>query len=105
MINPRNTIAAIVIAAAVALPATAATTSNTQAVEVKIAGYDLNTEAGAEMVFNRIQFAAERVCDLKTARQSLASKAEAETCEAKAIKRAVASLNSPTLNKVHAQRS
>ena len=103
---PRNTLAIIAIAsAAVALPAAAATTAEQQTIEVKIAGYDLNSEAGAEIILNKIEFAAERVCDLTTARQTLAGKAEAETCEAKAIKRAVASLQSPILAKVHAQKS
>lgn len=106
MTTPRNTFAAIALAAAAfTLPATAATTLNEQTVEVRIAGYDLKTEAGAEIVFNKIKFAAERVCDVTTARQTPTSRAEAEACEAKAIERAVSSLNTPALNKVYAERS
>lgn len=106
MTIPRNTLVAIAItAAAFALPAAAATATNTQTIDVKIAGLDLNTPAGAELVLGKIERAAKRVCAIGTARETLAGKIEAEACVEKAVKVAVASIDAPVLKQALAFKS
>lgn len=102
MPTPRNYMIAAIAAAFIATPAFAGSTDNVQTVEVDIAGYDLTTASGAAMVFDKIESAAKRVCDVHTTSGSIKLRQLAKSCVATTISNAIASLDAPVLNQTHA---
>lgn len=68
---------------------------------VKFADLDLTHAAGAQTLYSRIQIAARQVCASTFAGWEWESVKSARPCMDKAINRAVADVNAPTLTSYH----
>ena len=94
---------AIISASACALlPAMAATELDPQEkkIEVSISGYDLTNAADAAEVFQMINTASKRVCQVTGVRETLRERVLQNKCRADAIISAVASIDSPQLTEI-----
>lgn len=76
----------------------AAPSIDVQKIEVSTQGYDLSSKTGADIVLNKINRAAEKVCGATTSRQPLAQRVLAKKCHEDAVIRAVASIDAPALS-------
>ena len=72
-------------------------------VVVSLAGLDLSTNKGADLVYGRIRSAAEFVCSVNQSREP-ARIARARVCFRNAIDDAIAQANRPLLSALHARR-
>ena len=75
------------------------------AVAVSYAELDLSKSAGAEVLYDRLQRAAEKVCGVHERSSSLyhvAIAAEKKACYEEALSRAVAQIDAPLLKEQHA---
>jgi UrcA family protein len=72
-------------------------------VVVSLAGLDLSTPKGADLVYGRIRSAAEFVCSVNQSREP-ARIARARVCFRNAIDDAIAQANRPLLSELHARR-
>ena len=104
----RKTIVAGVSAlvlAGIAVPAAAATPSQFDDSRISVSFADLNidNEAGARVLYGRLQAASASVCKMDTYRElgSLAAVAKAEACYADTLDKAVAKIGSTALDKIH----
>ena len=70
---------------------------------VSLAGLDLSTPKGAEVVYGRIRFAAKVVCRVDQSRD-LAQAARARTCFRRAVDDAVGQAHRPLLSELHARK-
>jgi UrcA family protein len=92
-----NTIRITIAAAAmIAALATGARAADVPQVHVKYGDLNVNTQAGAAALYQRIRFAADQVCELPNAR-NLAVAAKMQACADHAVATAVATVNNPTL--------
>ena len=91
--------------AAIALPAAAATPTqfDDSRISVSFADLNINNEAGARVLYGRLQAASESVCSMDSYRElgSLARVAEAEACYEETLDKAVAKIGSDMLSKIH----
>lgn len=94
-------LAALALSGAVALPAAAGAIEQTEQKTVSVAGIDMNTEAGAKIVYKRIEKAAERVCGVSEGRMSLKQAQPAKACAASAVDAAVKALNVDAVTTIH----
>jgi UrcA family protein len=69
-------------------------------VRVNYSDLNVNTEAGAAVLYQRIRNAADEVCGTFGVRD-LGAEAAAKACKARAIGEAVASVKAPALSQVH----
>ena len=104
----RKTIVAGVSAlalAAFALPAAAATPTQFDDSRISVSFADLNidNEAGARVLYGRLQQASASVCNMDSYRElgSLARVADAEACYTETLNEAVAKIGSEALKKIH----
>lgn len=69
-------------------------------VEISISSYDLAKPADAQIVFDKIQYAAKRACRRSVGRQTPRDRIEEQDCREEAIARAVTQLDEPVLTLV-----
>lgn len=80
------------------LPALAASApAQEKTAEVSVTGYDLSKRSDANIVFQRIERAAKRVCAISGIRESAKDRVDRSSCASEAIANAVAALNAPEL--------
>lgn len=94
-------LAVVALSGAIVLPASAASIEETSAKSVSIAGIDMHSEAGAKIVYQRIEKAADRVCGVTKSRMTLKQIAPAKTCAANAVSAAVKALNVEEVTALH----
>ena len=91
--------------AGIALPAAASTPSqfDDSRISVSFADLNINNEAGARVLYGRLQAASASVCNMDSYRElgSLAAVADAEACYEETLNEAVAKIGSVALNKIH----
>lgn len=95
------------VAAYLAAGAASADTGNTDDVPkivVSLAGLELSTPKGAEVVYDRIRSAAKIVCRVDQSRE-LERMARARACFRTAVDDAVGQANRPVLSALHARRT
>ena len=104
----RKTIVAGVSALALAtfaLPVAAATPTQFDDSRISVSFADLNidNEAGARVLYGRLQQASASVCNMDSYRElgSLAAVAQAEACYEETLNKAVAKIDSDALKKIH----
>ena len=99
--HSHNTPIRIVIAtvALVAAVAGAARAGDAPQARVKYAGLNLNTAAGATVLYQRIHRAAVQVCDVRATRD-LAEQRQVKACTDHAVAEAVGAVNKPALTRV-----
>jgi UrcA family protein len=73
-------------------------------VHVNYADLNVNSNAGATVLYQRIRRAAEQVCTVSGARD-LGTWSKGRDCASKAIARAVSDVGSPTLTQVYAVKT
>ncbi len=95
-------LAAVALSGAVVLPAAAASFGKEHTKSISLAGIDINSEAGAEIVYKRIVKAADRVCGVNRGLMSQREVLEATACADKAISTTVKALNVERLTALHA---
>jgi UrcA family protein len=95
--NPIRIATAALLFAALAAGAQAA---DVPQVHVKYADLNLNTAAGANVLYRRIRGAADQVCGVSSTRE-LARLEQAKTCAAHAVADAVAAVNVPALTSIY----
>lgn len=89
---------------ALSLSAHAGTLGEKETRSFSIAGIDLNSEAGAQLVFDRIENTADRVCGVKSSnKQTLREMQAAKDCAAEAVKTAVETLNAEKVTALYEQ--
>jgi len=99
--NTNNSFRKVIVAAAlVAGIVTAAQGAEFPQVHVKYADLNLNSEAGAAVLYQRIRSAAAQVCGTFGVRD-LSAQAAAKACQARAIGEAVATVHAPALTQVY----
>jgi len=98
----RAAAALLAASAAAALAGTAAATTPDDPPSVRVGYGDLNldTDAGARMLYRRLLVAAQQVCPDADSRE-LARAANARACQHQAIERAVRAVGSPKLAAVY----
>lgn len=79
-------------------------TDDVPKIVVSLAGFELSTPQGANMVYGRIRSAAKIVCRVDQSRE-LAQVARASACFRRAVGDAVAQANRPLLSELHARRT
>jgi UrcA family protein len=100
--NSNNSFRRVLVAAAlVAGFATAAQASDLPQVHVNYSDLNVNSEAGAAVLYQRIRNAAEQVCGTFGVRD-LGADAAAKACKVRAIGEAVAAVHSPALTQIYA---
>lgn len=104
MKHAKTLITAIAVAGLIAMPSHAGATDAPKQKEVSIAGYDLTTDEGAEMVLIKIEQAAERVCDFSTSRRDLKSVQFEKKCVAEAVANAVTALDAPRVSEIYTSK-
>ncbi|MDJ0941580.1 MAG: UrcA family protein [Woeseiaceae bacterium] len=102
----RKTIVAAMSAlllAAIAAPAHASSSPLGASISVSFADLNIHNEAGAKVLYARLQRASASVCELDTFRElgSLARVADAESCYAETLDKAVTRIDSDALKKIH----
>jgi UrcA family protein len=95
--NPIRIAAAALLFAVLAAGAQAA---DVPQVHVKYADLNLNTAAGATVLYRRIRGAADQVCGVSSDRD-LARVTQAKACAAHAVADAVAAVNAPILTSIY----
>jgi UrcA family protein len=90
----------VVVAALVAGFATAGQATELPQVHVNFSDLNVNSEAGAAVLYQRIRNAAEQVCGTFGVRD-LGAAAAAKACKARAIGEAVAWVHRPALTQVY----
>ena len=74
-------------------------------VDAKVSHEDLNisSEAGAKVLYQRLQRASERVCDVRTFKElgSVARYVDAQACLSDTLSAAVRKIDSKPLSKIH----
>jgi len=105
IVKTPKTFIRIVVATAVACTALCAGVRADQVPQahVSYADLNLNTHAGATVLFRRILGAADQVCALPLERD-LAHVAETKACKARVMAQAVGALDNPNLTEVYEQR-
>ncbi|MDY6944689.1 MAG: UrcA family protein [Pseudomonadota bacterium] len=78
-------------------------TGDVPKVVVSLAGLDLSTGKGANLLYGRIRTAAEAVCGIGESRE-LAQVVQARACYRSAIDEAIAQANRPMLSALHARK-
>lgn len=78
-------------------------TDNLPTAVVSLAGLDLSTSQGADMVYDRIRSAAKMVCRVNESRE-LAQVMRARDCFRSSVDDAIAQANRPLLSDLHARR-
>ncbi|MEL6694393.1 MAG: UrcA family protein [Pseudomonadota bacterium] len=71
---------------------------------VSVAGLDLNSPTGADIALDRIEAAAESVCDYSDRRLKILHRARTEACTATAIKKAVKNIGHDALTERYKAR-
>ena len=73
--------------------------------EISAEGIDLNSEAGAKVLYAKLQRASEKACDLRSFSEhtSTATYFESKTCFAKTLGSAVSKFDSDALRRLHAE--
>lgn len=95
-------LAAIALAGTVALPAMAGDTADQKTQTLSLAGIDINSDAGAEIVYQRIVNAADRVCvRVYSGRMTHREADLAKDCAANAVEASVNALGSNKVTKLH----
>ncbi len=95
-------IAAIVCAVGfVSAPAFAGPDVTQKSAVIDISAYDLSSVDGATAVHKKLQRAAKRVCNVNPGIKSVRERSQQKACEAVAIDRAVQSIRSKQLARVH----
>jgi len=95
--NPIRIAAAVALFAALTVGAQAA---DAPQVLVKYAELNVNTAAGAKVLYQRIRAAADQVCGVSDTRD-LARLSHAKACAAQAVADAVAAVSAPALTGVY----
>jgi UrcA family protein len=95
--NPNRIALAIAL---VAVFAGAAHADDLRQVQVKYADLDVNTAAGAKVLYQRINRAADQVCEYPETR-NLAVLGKVKTCTDHAVAAAVGAVNSPVLTALY----
>jgi UrcA family protein len=90
----------LVAAALVAGFATAGQAAEFQQVHVNYGDLNVNSEAGAAVLYQRIRNAAEQVCGTFGVRD-LGAEAAAKACKTRAIGEAVAAVHAPALSQIY----
>ena len=86
-------VATAVLMTVAAVPAHAGSSNVAKSVEVDIAGIDLTTDAGTELVLRKVRRAAEDACDVKPGRRTLTEMSDSRACVDKAMEQAIESLS------------
>ncbi len=94
--------AAILATGLIASPALAGPSTIESSVDVNISGYDLSLAADAQTVLNKIESAAEKVCDVSRGVRLLEKKRNQEACVEKAVSDAMTSLALKANGNLHA---
>lgn len=94
--------AAILATGLIASPAFAGPGTIESSVNVNITGYDLSQAADAETVLNKIESAAEKVCDVSRSVRLLEKKRKQEACVEQAVSDAMTSLALKANGNLHA---
>lgn len=79
-------------------------TDDVPKIVVSLAGFEMSTPQGADLVYGRIRSAAKIVCRVDQSRE-LAQIARARACFQSAVSDAVAQANRPLLSQLHARRT
>ncbi len=79
-------------------------TDDVPSIVVSLAGFDLSTAKGTDVVYSRIRSAAKIVCGVNKSRQ-LPQMARANVCFRNAVDDAIAQANRPLLSQLHARRT
>jgi UrcA family protein len=99
--NTNNSFRGVLVAAAlVAGFATAGQAAEFQQVHVNYGDLNVNSEAGAAALYQRIRNAAEQVCGTFGVRD-LGAEAAAKACKTRAIGEAVAAVHAPALSQIY----
>lgn len=94
-------LAAVALSGAIVLPASAGSEEEVPTRTVSLAGIDMHSEAGAKIVYQRIENAADRVCRVNTGRRSLREIEPAKACAENAVDVAVKTLNVDEVTALH----
>lgn len=78
-------------------------TDDVPKIVVSLAGLDLSTPKGADVVYGRIRSAAKVICDVNQSRE-LSQTARARVCFRNAVDDAVAQAKRPLLSALHARK-
>lgn len=88
---------ALILAAAILVPAAAAQSPRPSSIEVSHADLDLSARAGAETLLRRIRSAAMKVCGERPSPRHISAKFRHAACTSGAMKSAVKVLDVPTV--------
>ena len=88
----------ILAASAIAIPAAAQPADQTVSIRVSYADLDIGHSAGAKVLLHRLQAAAVQACGGMPDVRVLAQVAAFDRCRREAVGRAVAQIDSPTLD-------
>ncbi|MEM7493319.1 MAG: UrcA family protein [Pseudomonadota bacterium] len=97
-------LAAMTAVSLIAAPAAFAGSADVTTKPVSVAGLDLNSPAGAEIALDRIEAAAESVCDYDNRHWKMVRRAETQACTQAAIKQAVKTIGNEMLIDVYKVR-
>ncbi|MEM1391010.1 MAG: UrcA family protein [Pseudomonadota bacterium] len=97
-------LAAVTAVSLIASPAAIAGSADVTTKPVSVAGLDLNSPAGADIALDRIEAAAESVCDYDNRHLKMIRRAETQACTQAAIKQAVKTIGNETLISVYKAR-
>lgn len=88
--------------AALFMPAIAeARDGETRSLRVEYGDLDIDVDPGAEILLNRIERAARRVCGADQGRRPLSEQAATRSCVARAVDQAVSAVDAPRLTALH----
>lgn len=97
-------LAAVTAVSLIAIPVAFAGSAEITTKPVSVAGLDLNSKAGADIALDRIEAAAESVCDYDHRHWKMVRRADTEACAQAAIKQAVKTIGTETLISVYKAR-
>lgn len=104
----RNVFVSLLAAAGIAVPAAGFAAAPTQfddvSVKVSYADLDIESKAGAKVLYSRLKRASEEVCGIKphVINGSLATTLRARTCYRETLEGSIEQIDSDTLTAIHA---
>ena len=104
----RNAYVSLLAAAAITIPAVGLAAAPTQfgdvSVKVSYADLDIDSKAGAKVLYTRLKRASEEVCGIQShvINGSLAATSKARTCFRETLEATVEKIDSDALSEIHA---
>ena len=104
----RNAYVSLLAAAAITIPVVGFAAAPTQfgnvSVKVSYADLDIDSKAGAKVLYTRLRRASEEVCGIQShvINGSLAATSKARTCFRKTLEASVEKIDSDALSEIHA---